>query len=221
MPRLFVFSLLFVGLLSTHTAHAHATIVMGDVVTTPTTPRPGEPFTLRLSLEDPLGTPVEDAEVAVEFRSLPEVRSAEPADSDARNEADTLILSEAIEAAVPPVRSEFREVEAGVYEAQSQIAEGGIYHMLFRDTTYRQEEARAALIYVVSAGDMRQDDATDANDPMLSFLFPPTAVGPQFLWLWLFLLIGLPLFAAGVVTVMVLRHAKKNEQKNGQTTAPA
>jgi hypothetical protein len=212
MPRLLLLSLLVIGLMNTHTARAHATIVMGDVVTTPTTPRPGEPFTLRLSLEDPLGTPIEDAVVAVEFRSLPDVRAAEPAGEDVRNEADTLIISPETEAAVPPVRSEFREVEAGVYETQSQIPEGGIYHMLFRDTTYRQEEARAALIYVVSDSDMSQDDAADANDAVLSFLFPPTAVGPQFLWLWLFLLIGLPLFAAGVVTVMVLRHAKKNEQ---------
>jgi hypothetical protein len=116
------------------------------------------------------------------------------------------------------VRSEFQEVEAGVYEAQSQIAEGGIYHMLFRDTTYRQEEARAALIYVVSAADMSQDDAADANDPVLSFLFPPTTVGPQFLWLWLFLLIGLPLFAAGVVTVMVLRYANKNASEQPTAT---
>lgn len=212
MPRLLLLSLLLVGLMHNHTAYGHATIVMADVVTTPTTPLPGETFTMRLSLEDPLGTPVEDAVVAVEFRSLPEVRAAAPADSDARNEADTLIISPEVEDAIAPVRSEFQEVEAGIYEAQSQIPEGGIYHMLFRDTTYRQEEARAALIYVVSDSDMSQDDAADANDTVLSFLFPPTAIGPQFLWLWLFLLIGLPLFAAGVVTVMVLRHAKKNEQ---------
>lgn len=218
MQRLILFSLLLGGLISTHTARAHATIVMADVVTTPTTPRPDEPFTLRLRLEDPLGTPVEDAVVAVEFRPLPEVRAAQPIEAEARNEADTLIISPETEAAVAPVRSEFQEVAAGVYEAQSQLAAGGIYHMLFRDTTYRQEEARAALIYVVSDGDLTQDDAADANDPVLSFLFPPTVVGPQMLWLWLFLLIGLPLFAAAVVTVMVLRHAK---QKNNQEQTAA
>lgn len=211
-------SLLLMSLATTNTAFAHATIVLGDVVTTPTTPRPGEPFTLRLSLEDPLGTPIEDAVVAVEFRPLPEVRAAQPADASARNEADTLIISAEAEAAVAAVRSEFREVTPGVYETQSLIAASGIYHMLFRDTTYRQEEARAALIYVVSNGDMSSDNAVDANDPVLSFLFPPTAIGPQLLWLWVFLLIGLPLFAAGVVTVMVLRHAKQKDQA-GQTAS--
>jgi len=218
MQRLILFSLVFIGLMSTHITHAHATIVMADVVTTPTTPRPDEPFTLRLHLEDPLGTPVEDAVVAVEFRPLPEVRAAQPLETKARNEANTLIISPETEAAVSAVRSEFQEVEAGVYEAQSQLAAGGIYHMLFRDTTYRQEEARAALVYVVSDGNVAQDDAADANDSVLSFLFPPTAVGPQMLWLWLFLLIGLPLFAAGVVTVMVLRHAKQKDNQE-QTAA--
>ncbi|MEM7736339.1 MAG: hypothetical protein AAF267_11165 [Deinococcota bacterium] len=185
---------------------AHATIVLGEVTPSPITPAPGESFNLRLSLEDPLGTPIEDAIVAVEFRPLAEVHAVDPPPTDSLNAVEALIISPETEAQIDPVRSEFREVSPGIYETRSQLNGTGPFHMLFRDTTYRQEEARAVLVFEVT-----DDIASTQNDAMLSFLFPPTAIGPQFLWLWVFLLIGLPLFAAGVVTVMVLRHAKKKD----------
>ncbi len=193
-------------------ADAHATIVLGEVTPSPITPAPGESFNLRLSLEDPLGTPIEDAIVAVEFRPLAEVHAVDPPPTDSLNAVEALIISPETEAQIDPVRSEFREVSPGIYETRSQLNGTGPFHMLFRDTTYRQEEARAVLVFEVT-----DDIANTQNDEMLSFLFPPTAIGPQFLWLWVFLLIGLPLFAAGVVTVMVLRHAKKNRD----TSTPA
>ena len=95
-----------------------------------------------------------------------------------------------------PVSARFEEGETpGVYRAQVTLPEGGAYALLLRDQTYRQEEAQAELMFNV--GRRTPPEAR-------SFIFPPTATGPQSLTMWLVWLIGLPLLAAIIVTVLVL-----------------
>ena len=167
------------------TALAHATLVFGTVTTQPSPPPAGEPFTIRLEMSDPAGTPVEDAIVFVEAAPQEE-GVAEPAAEDG-----PAGLSE------PVVSSDrFEEVEPGLYQMDVVLPEDGAWTLVFRDQSFRQEEARASVTMRVGAG---------AEGGPLSFIFPPTATGPQSLTTWLVWLIGLPIVAGAVVTVMVLR----------------
>lgn len=90
----------------------------------------------------------------------------------------------------------FVETDAGTYETTVRFPDEGDWTLTFRDRTFRQEEANATITLDVGA------DATRAPP---SFIFPPTATGPQSLTTWLVWLIGLPLVAGAIVTVMVLR----------------
>ena len=94
-----------------------------------------------------------------------------------------------------PITTRFEETEvAGVYRTQVTLPQEGTYTLLLRDQTFRQEEARATLTFEVGRGTALEED---------SFVFPPTATGSN-LTTWLLWLIGLPLAAALVVTVIVL-----------------
>lgn len=106
------------------------------------------------------------------------------------------------------VNARFEESEtAGVYRAQVTLPERGTYALLLRDQTYRQEEAQAELTFNVGR---------ETSPENLSFVFPPTATGPQSLTVWLAWLIGLPLLAAIVVTVLVWRRGEGRETTEGQ-----
>jgi hypothetical protein len=154
-------------------ALAHATLVFGTVTTEPAPPPAGEPFALRIEMRDPVDAPVEDAIVFVEAR--PE-------------EGGEMIASD-----------RFAEPEAGVYRTDLVLPEPGPWTLLFRDQTYRQEEAQATVTLAVGP---------DAVTEPVSFIFPPTATGPTNLATWLAWLIGLPLVAGAVVTVIVLRSGR-------------
>jgi hypothetical protein len=156
--------------LLTAEAWAHATIVFGTVTSEPTPPTPDRVTTLRLEMVDPVDAPVEDALVFVE--------ATPPSGGE------------------PIVSDRFAEPEAGLYQIDLALTEPGAWTLLFRDQTFRQEEARATLQVVVGEGGTREP---------LSFIFPPTATGPQGIGTWLLWLIGLPVAAGAIVTIMVLR----------------
>lgn len=153
-------------------AAAHATLVFGTVTTEPAPPRAVDPVTIVLEMSDPVDAPVEDAVVFVEAT----------APSGAVRESDV-----------------FAEAEPGVYRTEMTLPEAGEWTLLFRDQTFRQEEAQAALTLTVGPDGRREP---------LSFIFPPTATGPAALSTWLAWLIGLPLVAGAVVTVIVLRGGR-------------
>ncbi len=156
--------------LSLSVAAAHATIVFGTVTSEPTPPTPDAVTRLRLEMVDPVDAPVEDAVVFVE---------ATPPDGGE-----------------PLVSDRFAEPEPGIYRTDLVLDRPGAWTLLFRDQTFRQEEARATLQLMVGA---------DGTDEPLSFIFPPTAIGPQGIGTWLLWLIGLPVAAGAIVTIMVLR----------------
>lgn len=151
-------------------AAAHATLVFGTVTTEPAPPRADQPFRLRLEMRDPVDAPVEDAVVLVEATAPDGVPSVET--------------------------DRFEEIDEGVYATDLTLPEAGAWTLLFRDRTFRQEEAQATITLPVGA---------DAATEPLSFIFPPTATGPVSLRTWLVWLIGLPLLAGVVVTLVVLR----------------
>ena len=165
-------------------AHAHATLVFGTLRIEPDPPPPGAPFTLTLTLEDPALAPVEDAIVFVEARPMPAADAALPAPS---TEPPAL---------APPLRSErLVEVAPAVYRAEFALPDGDAYHLLVRDQTFQWEEANASVVLPL------------LGDPVgeLPFILPPTQVAPRSLWTWIVWLVGLPLLAGIVVTLLVLR----------------
>ncbi len=94
------------------------------------------------------------------------------------------------------------EISAGAYSATLSLPNAGEWNLFLRDQTFRQEEATASLVFGVGA-------QTASSQ---SFVFPPTATGPTNIWTWLGWLIGLPVIAAVVVTVLVLTGGKKEPQ---------
>ncbi len=164
--------------------HAHATLVFGVVRIAPDPPAPGEPFALTLTLEDPSLAPVEDAIVFVELRPMPATDAPLPA---ASTEAPDL---------PPPLRSErLIEVAPAVYQTEVSLPHGQGYHLLVRDQTFQWEEANASVVLPLLGRPVGD----------LPFILPPTQVAPRSLWTWIVWLVGLPLLAGVVVTLLVLR----------------
>jgi hypothetical protein len=103
-----------------------------------------------------------------------------------------------------PVVAEFEELEEppGHYLTTLSLSEPGTYQLILRDQTYRQEETSATLTFVVGEGE---------NPEHFDFLFPPTAVGGE-LWSWLIWLVGIPLVAGVIVTILVLTSSRKDDE---------
>ena len=167
-------------------ALAHATLVFGVVTVAPDPPVPGAPFELTLRLEDPGLTPVEDAVVTVELRAIPAEGLPVPS-------------TEALHLPPPLVSTRLVETGPAVYRASLTLAAPDRYHLLVRDQTYPWEEAHASVVLPLAGETVGE----------LPFILPPTQVAPRSLWTWLLWLIGLPLVAGAVVTVLVLTSAKK------------
>ncbi len=99
-----------------------------------------------------------------------------------------------------PITIRFEELDTpeGSYRAAWTPRRRGAVTVLVRDQTYRQEEARANVTLVVGGA---------ANDAV-PFVLPPTATGSRSIATWLVWLIGLPVAAGILVTVMVLRGGR-------------
>lgn len=195
--------LLLLALLAPGTVSAHATLVFGELTTQPETPDPESGFTLELHMMDPVRTPIEDATVAVEFRLLSEEEAAR--------------FAEAPEEAPPtPEEVEAGEVEVdipegdwhkfpftetgpgGNYAVEVTLPEAGTYQVIMRDTTYPQEDAVSELILQLGGEEFG----------MNRFIFPPTPIGTASLSTWLIWLVGLPIAAGVLVTVLAMRGGK-------------
>lgn len=160
-------------------AAAHATLVFGELTFAPDPIAPGAPFSVSVTLEDPTLTPVEDAIVSLEFRPMDP--GAEPLPADAE---------------LPPPLRDVRLIEAApaVYVGDVDLPAAGRYLVRVRDRTFQWEEATASVVLIVDERPLG----------VLPFVLPPTQVGPRGLTTWLLWLIGVPLVAGGVVTVLVL-----------------
>ena len=169
---------LAVGALLGHTT-AHATLVFGELTFAPDPIVPGSPFAVSVTLEDPTLTPVEDAIVSLEFRPMDAGGAPLAADAE-----------------LPPPLRDVRLVETApaVYVADVDLPAPGSYLVRVRDRTFQWEEATASVVLIVDERPLG----------VLPFVLPPTQVGPRGLTTWLLWLIGVPLVAGAVVTVLVL-----------------
>jgi hypothetical protein len=95
----------------------------------------------------------------------------------------------------------------GLYSANVTLPSEGTYSVLLRDTTYEQEEAKATIEFTLGAG---QPDT-------IAFIFPPTQTGSNNLSTWLIWVIGVPVLAGIVVTVLVLLNTKDKPEEEGET----
>lgn len=104
---------------------------------------------------------------------------------------------------------EFTQTETpGIYQTQGVLASSGEYQLIMRDQTFRQEEARANLSFFVTT----QSDS-QTNEASIAFVFPPTATGSNNITTWLIWLIGIPILAGIVVTVVVLLNPRKDVEE--------
>ncbi|MDF1522887.1 MAG: hypothetical protein P1P87_08715 [Trueperaceae bacterium] len=168
-------------------AAAHATLVFGELTLTPDPATAGAPLSVTVTLEDPSLTPLEDAIVTLEFRTLDAGAAPLPTDGT-----------------YPPALRTVRlvEEESAVYTADLDLPTAGSYQVRVRDNTYQYEEANASVVLALDGRPLG----------VLPFVLPPTQVGPRSLTTWLVWLIGLPLVAGAVVTVLVLTS---NRSKGG------
>lgn len=116
---------------------------------------------------------------------------------------DATLLADILPAEAPdaaPVTIRFEELDTpeGSYRAAWTPRRQGAVTVLVRDQTYRQEEARANVTLVVGG----------AANEAVPFVLPPTATGPRSIATWLLWLIGLPVAAGVLVTVLVLRGGR-------------
>ena len=181
---------LFPGLLGApQLAHAHATLVIGDLQLTPDPPVPGEAVSVRISLVDPLLVAVEKALVRVEFREIDPEDPFVPASITGTEAREFLELPSVLGTDYLP------EVEDGVYVGTFVAPEEGRYTVSVRDTTFRNEEAIANIGVNVGRG---------VNGDV-AFVLPPTPIAPSSLGTWLLWIIGIPLVAGLLVTFLALR----------------
>lgn len=165
-------------------ASAHPMLVIGEVTIDPDPAVPGAPATLTLTLQDTSLAEVEDAVVFVELRAGP------PPEGGSAPAGEPDVATDRLE-----------EVSPGVYTATIAVPPAGAYTLTVRDRTYRQEEAVANVSVRLGEGE------TGA----VSFVLPPTASGPTSLGSWLIWLVGVPLLAGVLVTVLVLRSGGREE----------
>lgn len=170
-------------------AAAHATLVIGTLTISPDPPGDGSDLSATIRLEDPGLVEVEDAVVFLEFRELADAADAPSVNSQPDSEA--LVITDRLP-----------ETSPGTYRIDLPELEQGTYLVSVRDRTYRQEEAVANLVLTFS------------DDPLgeQRFVLPPTATGPASLGTWLVWLIGVPLAAGVLVTILVLRGGGRGDE---------
>ena len=199
---------ILLALLAASLAWAHPTIVFGELSTDPSPPRANEPVEVRFTLHDPVEAPVEQAIVFLEATYRPP--GAAPVGPPPGEAADPDAAEAPEPEDAPPLppdgffaSDEFEEVAPADYRTTVVFPYDGDWTVTLRDRTYRQEETNATMTVTVGPAGTAEP---------ITFLFPPTAVGSQSLTAWLIWLVGLPLLAGAVVTVLVLRSSGSEEE---------
>jgi hypothetical protein len=90
---------------------------------------------------------------------------------------------------------------AGLYSAKVTLPKEGTYQLLLKDTTFGTEQGNATEANIEFT--LGPDQADN-----IAFIFPPTRTGTSNLSTWLIWVIGIPVLAGIVVTVLVLLNTK-------------
>ena len=157
---------------------AHGFVVIGELRSSPNPPRPGEPATLIIAMQDQSSAPVEDAVVTAEITP--------PGGGAATSLA-------------------FEEREPGLYVSSFAPSVPGAYSVLVRDLTFPEEVVQQTVELPVG------------GEPFVPapFLLPvgSSTPSPQ---VWLVWLIGVPLLAGAVVTLLVFRYGGEDAEAAGE-----
>jgi len=172
-------------------AAAHATLVIGTLSFSPDPAAGATELVATLVLEDPGLIEVEDAVVSLEVRPLDE--SGTVPEANGHPDTEPVFVSDRLPEPTP-----------GTYAIALPTPEPGTYVLTVKDRTYRQEEAVANLVVTFTA------DATIGEHP---FVLPPTATGTVTLGTWLIWLLGVPLLAGALVTILVLRGGQRDVEE--------
>ena len=159
-------------------ASAHATLVLGNVTIDPNPPVLNEKVRLTVIMTDPILVPIEDAILKAELTS---------------SVSNDTIAIELFENEVP-----------GIYLGALTFTSPGVYSLLLRDQTFRQEEASATLELTIGTG--------EPIEP-ITFVFPPTATSSRTISTWLIWLVGIPTIVALIVTAVVVFTNRRPEEK--------
>lgn len=197
-PAALTFSLL---LAVVGAVHAHATLVIGSLTLAPDPPVAGEPLLVTITLKDPLLVEVEKALVRVQFRELTAAGPSVPESVTGSEAVEFLATSSVLES------DYFPETAPGTYAGTITAPNTGAYTVSVRDTTFRNEEAIANITLAIGG----------EPNGSVAFVLPPTPLAPRSLSTWLIWLVGVPLLAGVVITVMVLRQAGPEEAAEEST----
>lgn len=167
-------------------AAAHGTLIRGSLTLAPDPPRPGQPMVLTIDLATTNDSPVEGAKLVADL--TPEAPAGSTAAAPPR---------------VIPIQ-EYKE-PYGTYRAQLTAPPAGSYVLSIHDRTQPGEDARVELPLRIGG--------TVANGS-LGFTFPGSGASHG-LASWLVWLIGVPLAAGIVVTILVRRSARGASSPDG------
>ncbi len=97
----------------------------------------------------------------------------------------------------------------GLYSAKVTLPDEGLYALKLLDTTFGKEAGNATEATV-------EFTLGEAQPQSINFIFPPTRTSSSNLSTWLIWVIGIPVLAGIVVTVLVLLNTKDKttEQEN-------
>lgn len=173
---------------------AHPMVVIGHLAIEPNPPEPGAEVHVDILLEEQTQKPVPDAIMFMEFRLIPPNYDL--------NDPDRIpILDLPIFYKTDLPLEEYAEAR---YRITFPVPDKGSYYLTIRDRTYPAEDAIATIEFETG----REKPYTDKE---LLFILPPTDITPAKLSTWIAWLIAIPLLAGVVVTVLVLRTAKPEE----------
>jgi hypothetical protein len=191
--RLLRFLLPWLALLIGAPALAHGFLVLGTLTSSPPTPQPNTPFTLAVKLTDVTERPVEHADIFADF-SAPGSSTNAASGSTQATPVHAFAFTES--AATP-----------GTYQAQATLPDGA-WSLVLRDHTFSYEESRTTpFTFYIGHTDQ------DGNQASYDFVFPPTTPKPATLKTWLLWVIGVPIAAGIIITVIVLLGKKKEGEE--------
>lgn len=180
-------------------ALGHPQILFANVSTEPAAPQAAEPFTIRVELHDSSGRAVTDLELALMIHQPgSEITVAEgdsAAEIDDGLEGDDGLDGNGDVVAEVPLGS---AGESGVYRAEVPALPAGDYPFRLAEVVNGNIESNAVGELPVGG----------EESVMLELLMPPVSAG---FGAWLVWLVGLPLLAGLLVTILVLTNRRKSE----------
>ena len=106
-----------------------------------------------------------------------------------------------------PITTNLKETLVGTYQGSLNLPQDGAWELFFRDQTFKREEATARVSINIGT----------ENPEIIQFVFPPTnTLDSNNLLVWLIWVIGLPIVAAIIVTILVLSNSKVEKPKSSR-----